>query len=222
MLWLAGAAMLFWAVCGWLSALSRNNPAGLIVGGLVALVPTFLAVVAAAMGAVANPMFGILLVIVVLIPAILLLLPWLTHSLGEAVDGIGRAATGVDSMKVARTYDAADKFMSDHRYDDAERAYLVGANEELEDPEPLRRAGEAALAAGRVEGAVVHFRGALSKIKSEEDRASLGIRIAELQERRLKDPAKARQTLEQLLPDLWPGKWGEYVRERLEKLGPRT
>jgi hypothetical protein len=32
------------------------------------------------------------------------------------------------------------------------------------------------------------------------------------------DPAAARRTLEALLPDIWPGKWGDYVRERLDKL----
>ncbi|HEU4339682.1 MAG TPA: hypothetical protein VFS19_06400 [Planctomycetota bacterium] len=222
MLWLAGAALLFWTVCGFLSASSRDNPRGIIVIGLVTLVPAFLIVVAAAMGAVGNPMFGLVLVIVVLIPAVLLLLPWLSHALGEAVEGIGRAATGVESMKLRRSYDAAEKLMFEKKFDDAEREFLAGAAIEVEDPEPLRRAGEASLAAGRVEGAVRHFRGALAKIKSEEDRASLGIRIAELEERRLGDRAGARRTLEQLLPDLWPGKWGDYVRERLEKLGPRA
>src|SRR5690349_9681126 len=107
MIWLAGASMLFWTVCGVLSAHSRDNPRGIIVIGLCVLVPTFLAVVAAAMRAVDHPMFGLVLVIVVLIPAILLLLPWLTHALGEAVEGIRRSATGVDSMKIQRTYDAA-------------------------------------------------------------------------------------------------------------------
>jgi hypothetical protein len=215
-------SILFWFACGMLSSLSRDDrpyaqTPGFTICGLFVFFPCLLAMIWGASLAADHPLFASLLVIVVIIPGVILLLPWLRHAVGQAAEGAGRALLGSDSMPVRRSYDAAERLMHERNFADAEREFLAGAGAEKEDPEPLRGAGEAALAGGRAKEATGHFRKALLLLKSEEDRASLAIRIAEIEERKLGDPAAAKRTLESVLPDIWPGKWGDYVRERLEK-----
>ena len=165
-----------------------------------------------------QPAYGALFFLGGFVPGLAFLMPWVWHVVAILAGEVQREVVGVEQMKIERTYDAADRLMFEKKFEEAERAYLSGAEAVQDDPEPLRRAGEAALAGGRVEIAVRHFRHALSRITGEEDRASLGIRIAELEERKLGDPSGARRTLEGLLPELQTGKWGEFVRERLERL----
>lgn len=218
-----GAAILLWFVCGMLSALIRDDrpyaqAPGFLTVGLLVLFGCLLAVIGAAWMAANHPLVVPLLVVSAVIPGVILLLPWLRHAVGQAAEEAGWTLLGSDSMPVQRSYDTAGRLMHERRFDDAEREFLAGAEAEREDPEPLRGAGEAALAAGRAKAATGHFKRALRLLKSEEDKASLAIRIAEIEERKLGDPAAARRTLESLLPDLYPGKWGDYVRERLNRL----
>jgi tetratricopeptide (TPR) repeat protein len=219
-----GTALLFWFVCGMLSQLTRKerpylNSPGFTIGGLLFLFPTLLAMIWGARAATGHPAYAALLVVVALIPGVILALPWLLQVIGQATEDVGRALVSAENMTVRRSYDEAERLLRERKFDEAERAFLADAGEEKEDPEPLRGAGQAALAAGRLKDAVNHFRRALSLLKSEEDRASLAIRIAEIEERKMGDAAAARRTLEAVLPDLWPGKWGDYVRERLERIG---
>lgn len=225
MAWYAASVLLFWALCIFLScAALKDHPLtdrpAFIVFSLVALALGFGGLVAgSSVPSRAQPVYGALFLLGGFVPGLLLLAPWIVRLARIFTDEAQRAVTAHDKMTVRRSFDTAGKAMHERRFDDAEREYLAGAAEETKDPEPLRLAGEAALEAGRVERAVEHFRGALSRIESEEDRASLGIRIAEIEELRLGDKSGARRTLEGILPDLYPGKWGDYVRERLERLG---
>ncbi len=225
MAWFAASAIILWTVCLLLTRWSRKDhefvdtPAFVFIGIVALFLGVSVLVGGVSVLARGEPAFGAIYFLAAFIPALALLSPWIVHSLGVFTSEAQREIVGADNMTVRRSYDAAEKFMFEKRFDEAEREFLAGAEAEKDDPEPLRRAGEAALAAGRVEGAVRHFRGALSRITSDEDRASLGIRIAEIEHRRLDDPAAARRTLEGLLATVAPGKWGEYVRERLGRLG---
>jgi len=218
------SALIFWAVCLGLTFFARRDhpfvdqPAFIWAGSVALFFGMAILVGGSAAAANATPAYGALYFLGGLVPGIALLMPFIWQSMAILAGEVQRELVGVESMKIERTYDAADRFMFDQKFDEAERAYLAGAESVPDDPEPLRRAGEAALAGNRVQDAVRHFRHALSRIKSEEDRASLGIRIAEIEERKLGDRTGARRTLEGLLPELGTGKWGEFVRERLEKL----
>lgn len=225
MAWFAVSAVLLWAICLGLTVASRQDqpffhrPA-FIFTGVASLAAGFGLLVLGSSAAAENERaYGPLFVIMGFVPGLLLLIPWLIRVVAIVTDEAQRSVTGLDHMKVRRSYDEAGRLMHERRFDEAEREGLEGAVEQPDDPEPLRLAGEAALAAGRVQDAVGHFRGALARITSDEDRASLAIRIAEIEERRLGDAAGARRTLERILPDLYPGKWGDYVRERLDRLG---
>jgi hypothetical protein len=225
MIWFAVSALVFWTICGVLSKLTREDRAyidtsAFVIAGFVSLFIGFSILVGGASVAAEGmgPM-GAGLLVVAFVPGLVLLIPWVWHVLGLAAHEAGQAALGVESMTVRRTYDAAEKLMHERKFEEAERAFLSEAEKEPEDPQPLRRAGDAALAAGRAEIAVGHFRRTLSRIRSDEDRASLGIRIAEIEHRTLGNEAAARRTLEDLLAELGHGAWGTYVRERLKRLG---
>lgn len=226
MAWFASSAIILWTVCLLLSRWSRKDhdfvdtPAFVFIGIVCLFLGVSVLTGGVSVVSQSEPAYGAIYFLMAFIPALALASPWIVHSIGVFTSVAQREIVGADNMTVRRSYDAAEKFMFAKQFDEAEREFLAGADAEKDDPEPLRRAGEAALAAGRVDGALRHFRGALSRITSDEDRASLGIRIAEIEQRRLCDAAAARRTLEGLLATVAPGKWGDYVRERLERLGP--
>jgi len=224
MAWFALSVSVFWGTCILLSYFTRRDhefvdtPA-FVFTGVVALFLAFALLVGGATAASrGEPAFGVIFLLVGFIVGVPLAIPWILHAVSVFANEAQRAATGVDQMTVQKSYDAAEKLLFEKRFDEAERAFLAGAESEEMDAQPLRRAGDAALAAGRAEAAVGHFRRALARITSEEDRASLGIRIAEIEQRTLGDATGARRTLEQLLALMGPGKWGDYVRERMTRL----
>jgi len=224
MMWFAGSALAFWTICGVLSKLTREDRAYIdsprfIIGGLVAIFLGFSLLVGGA-GVAAEGMapMGAGLVLVGFVPGLVLLVPWLWHVLGLAAHEAGRAAMGIDTMVVKRTYDAAEKLMHERKFEEAERAFLDEAEKEKEDPRPLRRAGDAALAEGRAEAAVGHFRRALERIELAEDRATLAIRISEIQQSKLGRKDEARRTLQELLPRLGTTRTAELLRERINRL----
>jgi len=222
--WWIASALFFWLLCILLSYYSRQDhpfvdTPSFVVAGVVVLFLGFAGLIGgASVPSRGTPAYGALFLLMAFVPGLALLAPWIVHSVGIFTNVAGRAVIGLDQMKVERTYDTAEKLMHERKFDEAERAFLAGAAVEADDPEPLRRAGEAALAAGRAEGAVGHFHRALPRITSEEDRASLAIRIAEIQERSLGNPAGARRTLEEALAGLGPGTWSDYVRKRMSGL----
>jgi hypothetical protein len=222
MLWYAAGAIQFWALCAALSMIARRDGidrAWHVFATMTVLFFSFaLLVGGTTVVAQGMPGLGALYLLAALLPGAGLLHRWILRSIWVFVEESRHSALGIDRMKIRRSYDAAEGHMRERRLADAEREFLAGAQEEAGDPEPLRKAGEAALAGGRIREAVGHFRAALALITSEEDRASLAIRIAEIEERRLGDRAGARRTLEVVLPDFKPGKWGDYVRERLSRI----
>src|SRR5262245_60119574 len=222
MVWYVASCLQFWAVCSFLTLAARReyiDRAWHVFATFTGLFFSFAILVGGTtVVSQGTPAYGAIFLLAALIPGAALLHRWIARAIWVFVEESRRSALGIDRMKIRRSFDAAEAHMKQKRFDEAEREFLAGAEAEPEDPEPLRMAGEAALAAGRVPDAVRHFRRALGRIKSDEDRASLGIRIAEIEERRLNDAAGARRTLELLLAEFKPGKWGDYVRERLSRL----
>ena len=226
MLWFVLSTFVFWTVCGVLSKLSREDRAYIdtpvfVISGVVALFIAFALLTGGASAAASGlPPLGAGLVLAGIIPGIFLLAPWLFHVLGLAANTVQHEALGIESMKVQRTYDAAEKLMHDAKYDEAERAFLEEAERELHDPVPLRRAGDAAIAMKRFDVAVGHFRRALERMETAEDRVMLVIRVSEIQQSKLGNVPDARRTLQDLLPGLGTSRTAELIRERLDRLGP--
>lgn len=221
------ATVIFWAICALLSTLSRKDSpwvdsSAFVPASLVALCLGFSLLIGGAARPIGGAPASAILVILAAIPGILLLAPWLMHVLGKTTEAAQRSALGIDSMKVAPTYDAAEKLMHERRFGDAERAFLEGAEREAEDPEPLRRAGDAALAAGRAPDGIRHFLRALERKMSDEDRAALGFHVAEIQERDLGRPDEARRMLLRVKELLAGTRFAGFADERLERLGGPT
>ena len=221
------ATVIFWTTCALLSAVAqRDRPwiesPAFIPACLVLLFLGYALVIGgSAAAAGSTPATGAIFAVLAAIPGIVLLVPWLMHAMGRATGAAQRAALGINSMKVAPTYDAAEKLMHERRFGEAERAFLEGAEREFDDPEPLRRAGEAALAAGRAPDAIRHFLRALDRKMSDEDRATLGFHAAEIQERDLGRPDEAKRMLLRVKELLAGTRFAGFADERLERLdGP--
>ena len=225
MLFYIGGTVAFWAICVFLSSVAQRDRGWsdsplFLPAGVVILFLGFAAVIGgSAAAAGSTPATGAIYAVLAAIPGIALLVPWLMHVAGRVTGAAQRSALGIDSMKITRTYDAAEKLMHERRYGEAERAFLAEGDLDAEEPEPLRRAGEAALAAGRAPDAIRHFLRALERKMSDEDRASLGFHVAEIQERDLGRPDEARRLLQILKERLAGTRFAGFADERLERLG---
>lgn len=223
MAWYVASALGFWTLCLFLSWIAKKDhwfvdrPGFVWICGVALILGFGVIVAGASVVSRAIPAYGALFLLMAFVPGLLLLFPWIWHAIGVFTTAAQRAAAGIDTMTVRHTYDAAEKLMHERRYGDAEREFLAGAEAVTDDPEPLLQAGEAARAGGSPVRAVGHFRRALDRTESEEDRASLGVRIAEIEKRELADPAAALRTLEGLLSTMAPGKWADCVKEALQR-----
>jgi tetratricopeptide (TPR) repeat protein len=194
--WIAFAG--FWALAAWVAISTR-----LVTGD----------VREGAQGAV-----GLLGALVVITLAIIIAIPFWMHLVGLFAEGGIRSVLGIERMKVEKTFDVADKAEHEKRYDDAIKLYLVAAAEAPAEPEPFRRAGDAALKNGATEEALDYFKRALARTTNPEDVASLAFRIAELLARTLGRRDEARQTLEKTATQLAGTRFEQFARDRIKSL----
>jgi tetratricopeptide (TPR) repeat protein len=195
--WIAFAG--FWALAAWV-ALSTRAQTGIVREGNV---------IAA---------FGLLAALLVIVAAIIIAIPFWMHLVGLFAEGGIRSVLGIERMKVEKTFDVADKAEHEKRYDDAIKLYLVAAAEAPAEPEPFRRAGDAALKNGATEEALDYFKCALARTTNPEDVASLAFRIAELLARTLGRRDEARQTLEKTATQLAGTRFEQFARDRINSL----
>jgi tetratricopeptide (TPR) repeat protein len=127
------------------------------------------------------------------------------------MDEGAKVINGTDRLPTLPRFDQADKALVEKRYDDAIGRYLESAKEVPGDAEPLRRAGEACILAGRPDEGLGHLRRALELTSPPEDRASLGFRMAELLERKLGRPDDARELLVALAGEFKGTRFAEYA-----------
>jgi TolA-binding protein len=224
MLLYISATVAFWTICALLSMVAQKDRPWIesplfVPASLVVLFLGFAIVIGgSAAAAGSTPPVGAAFAVGAAVPGIFLLVPWLHHVIGRATGAAQRAALGIDNMKISRTYDAAEKLMSERRFGEAERAFLAEGEADGEEPEPLRRAGDAALAAGRAGDAVRHFLRALERKMPDEDRAALGFHVAEIQERELGRADEARRTLLRVKELLAATRFAAFADERLGRL----
>lgn len=200
-------AILFFLYAGLLSLAARKN-AGFLSSKIVQLLAVggffgLLYPVAQALGP--------LLVMPVAFVGFALGVPFLMFLVGDWFDAAARAATGVDSMKLRRTYDAAEKAEREGRLDDALALYR---REAAADPEPRRRAGELLLSKGEVPAALEAFDAALAGIADPEPYATLAFRVADVEAREGRRDA-ARRRLEDVARRFPGTRFEAYARERL-------
>ena len=162
---------------------------------------------------------GLGIALCILILGILLAVPFWMHLLHLLADaGVKSVLVNAAHMTVEKTFDLADKAEHDKQYDEAIKLYLLAATEAPEEPEPWRRAGEAAWKKGSRDEAIDYLRRALIRTASPEDVASLAFRVAELLDREMGKRDEARVTLEQAAGRLKGTKFEEYARDRLRAM----
>lgn len=203
-------AVLFFLYAGLLSVAARRN--AVFLESKLVHVPAVL-VFFGLLYPVADAL-GPLLVLPVALAGLGLGYPFLTHMIGEWFDAAARSATGVASMKIRRTYDAAEKAEREGRLDDALAFYRQEAARAPADPEPRRRTGDLLLLKGDVPGALEAFRTALAGIAAPEPYATLAFRIADLELREGR-PDEARRLLEDVARRFPHTRFEAYARGRL-------
>ena len=217
-----GFAILFWAYCGGMSALAKSERA-FVQSGLVHLASGALYFALGGMVAwtfihQGHPMLTVPAFVLVLMIGTMLGLRWWGFLMSEYIDRAHASATGTANMKVEKTYDRASKAEREGDLEGALAAYRTAAAEDRKDPEPLRRMGEIHLRRGERAEALRLFREALPLIPSDEGRATLAFRMADLLlEEGRRD--EARVQLAEVERSLAGSRFAQFARERRESLG---
>ncbi len=220
----AGAcALAFWACCAALSALSRPDRPILqgpfLFAAAASVYFALASLVAWTFIRMGHPFVTVPGFVFVLVLGTLLAYSFWASLIGEFVDCIHGAATGLDAMKVERTYDRAAKLEREGDLDGALAAYEDAAAKDARDPEPRRRMAEIHLRRGEADRAFERFREALALLEGDEDRASLAFRLSDLlvEAGRI---AEAKAVLEDASRALVHTRFAGFARTRRAALDP--
>ncbi|HXX94258.1 MAG TPA: hypothetical protein VEN81_11540 [Planctomycetota bacterium] len=220
----AGAlAIVFWMYCAGMSLLAKSDRPPL-QSSLVQLLSIVLYVALA--GAVAwaflhagHPLITMPALVLVYIFGVLLGVRYLGVLIGDAVERLHSAATGVGTMKIPPSYDKAEKAEHEGDLDRALGLYAEQASLHPEDPEPLRRMGELQLRKGRVPEGLELLRRAFAGVVEPEPRSTLAFRLSDLLAREGRRD-EAETVLRALELELAGTRFATYAQERREALGP--
>ncbi|GEM_PF-5349611 len=221
-MWVA-AVVVFWVYGGALSILARRDwpplrnklvQAGAIAGffGLFTIAIRMLS-------------GGVNLSLLFLFPILLVglgcVFRFLTFLVGEWFDTARRAAVGVESMRIQKSYDRAEKAERERDWENAVRLYSEEAARDAEDPEPWRRIAEIEVRRERAIESIGPFQAALTRLKEPEARCSAAFRLADILVR-LDRADEARRTIESMA-QAYPGtKFESFAKERLKILASRA
>lgn len=176
-----------------------------VAGLAVALVP------------LGHPLVTVLGLALILIFGTLLGQGWIALVVGEFVDRFRAAATGIDTMKVEKTYDRARKAEHDGDLELALRIYAEAAEADAADPEPLRRMADLRAGRGELAEALELLERASARAKEPEEEAPLLLRRADLLERSGRRD-EAAGLIERVARDYAGTPAGRGARERLDAL----
>ncbi len=138
---------------------------------------------------------------------------------GNLITGIGRGFMGDGNLKVRPTYDKAESAVKAGDLELAVRLYAEGAQECPQDPTPHLRLADIAAQLNQWEPAVDHMRHAIDIAREPGQQSAVVFRLADLLNTKMKQPAAARQTLQQFIDGYPDSKEAEFARQRLENIG---
>lgn len=148
--------------------------------------------------------------------------PYVVFLVGETFDRLHRSAAGIDSMRVEKPYDHAEKHESEGNWKAALGLYRDEARRDPKDAEVRRRAGEAARKLGQREESIRWFREAVRTTRDKETRVILSFRLSELL---LEEPATREEAvglLEEIRVNHEGTNFEKYAQERLARIQERT
>ena len=137
---------------------------------------------------------------------------------GNLITGIGRGLMGDGSLKVRPSYDKAESAVKAGDLELAVKLYAEGAQEYPQDPTPHLRLADIAAQLSQWEPAVDHMRHAIDIAKEPGEQNAAVFRLADLLNAKMKQPAAARQTLQQFIDRHPDSKEAEFARQRLENI----
>ncbi|MHC4606287.1 MAG: tetratricopeptide repeat protein [Planctomycetota bacterium] len=147
-----------------------------------------------------------------------ILSPYVVFLIVEMTGRAHRSLTGLDGMKVAKSYDRAEKLELERSFAEALAMYEAEAAADPGDAEARRRAGELCLKLDRPADAVRWLREAVALIEHAEHRVTLSFRLAEILDERLQKRGEARAVLEEIVHGHAGTRFAEFARERLNRL----
>ena len=148
--------------------------------------------------------------------------PYVVYLVGETFDRLHRSAAGIDSMRVEKSYDHAEKHESEGNWKAALGLYSDEARRDPKDAEVRRRAGEAARKLGQREESIRWFREAVRTTRGKEPRVILSFRLSELL---LEEPATREEAvglLEEIRVNHEGTNFEKFAQERLSRIQERT
>ncbi len=219
MLWM-GAGIAFWSYAGALSVAARRDwpPLGrkpvqyLAILGFFGSYFLMTWLMHSDAGAPA-----VIFAVPVLLVGMGLAYRFITFLIGDWFETVHRVATGLDRMRVPKTYDLAEKAEREQDLETAIRLYREEGGRDVADPEPWRRIGEIEVRRGRAEEAAPAFRRALIGLREPEARVTTSFRLADILGR-LGRNEEARGVVEGVVREFQGTRFEDFAKERLKIL----
>jgi len=148
--------------------------------------------------------------------------PFMVFLIAESFDIFHRWGSGIDSMRVEKSYDLAEKRQYEGDWEGALALYRDEVQRDGKDVEVRRRAGEAARKLGRRDESIRWFRDAIRISGKEETAVTLSFRLSELLLEEAVDREEGVRLLEKISREKVGTNFEKYARERLERIREGT
>ncbi|MBI2900982.1 MAG: hypothetical protein HYY17_12420 [Planctomycetes bacterium] len=218
------AVVAFWSFAGALSVLSRLDWPPLRVksvqaGAIAGFFALFFVAVWALRSSVGQ--LALLFSFGIMLGGIVCGFAFFPYLIRDWFDTAHRWATGIDQMKVAKSYDRAEAAERDREWDAAVRLYREEVARDPADPEPWRRIAEIEVRRDRTEASAAPYREALARLREPEPKATLAFRFSDVLVR-MGRVEEGRAVLERATADLKGTRFEEFAKERLKNLPVRA
>ncbi|RJP65517.1 MAG: tetratricopeptide repeat protein [Candidatus Abyssobacteria bacterium SURF_17] len=143
---------------------------------------------------------------------------WYSGRLSSGIAGFLLGGSG--GGKVKETYDLAEKYEVEHRYEDAINVYRRAFEKDKKNPTPRMRLADLYYRLGDYDNCLTYMQEALrlSQTMSDSERCSLMNRIADVHLQHKHDPASAATILKQIIKEFPNSKHALFARERIAEM----
>ena len=167
---------------------------------------------------VSDPGPGILLAAAAAFIGLIFNVVAMRFALARLLTALGRALTGDDALRYAKSYDRAEAAESRGDYEAAAGLYREAIAADARDAEAHRRLADALLKDGKPHDAGRVLKQLVDLCTDPEDRCGAIFRLAEVLHEKLNDERAAGELYELVSRDYANTRFDEYARGRLEAL----
>ena len=143
---------------------------------------------------------------------------------GRLSGGIAGFILGVSDGGTAKeTYSLAEKYETEHKYEEAIEHYRRAIEKDKKNPQPRMRVADLHYRLGDYDHCIAYLQEALKlyKTMSEGERCSLMNRIADVYLERKRDPVSALKVLGRIVKEFPDSRYAVYARDRMLQIRTR-